>query len=59
VTMQSATREGKASKGVAPSGKAPKRVSARGPGWKRGEPHGRLQGAINLHSAAWSKPLKS
>jgi len=55
----STIKEGKASKGGTPSGKAPNESSDSGKGWQHGEPHGRLQGAINLQSAAWSKPLKS
>jgi hypothetical protein len=54
--------EGKASKGVTPPGKARPAPSLRATSrasWKRGEPHGRMQGATNLQGAAWSKPPKS
>jgi len=57
--MATAVVEGKASKGVRCEEGAPKDLvfgpePAADP--KRGGPHGRLQGAINLHGVEWSKP---
>jgi len=70
---ETATRKGKASKGVAPSGKvrwkrrtkstkraiSPTMRSDADAGWKHGEPHGRLRGAIDSRGTLWRKPSES
>jgi hypothetical protein len=61
---ETATEKGNALKGVASLGKAHDEarvlrnewLTVR---WKHDEPHGRLQGAINLHGVERSKPSKS
>jgi len=56
-------RGGESSEGCDATGKGVFRLRAfgrrAGASWKRGEPHGRMQGATNLQGDAWSKPPKS